>query len=64
MSARDEFQNIAKAEKALCEELGPEIARVLRGIEERYGVQVNSLRMVGTHEASARWLKTTCTLIS
>ena len=65
MRVRDQsFQNIAKAEKALCDVVGPELAKMLRSIEQRFNVQFNGMQVVGTHEAGARWLNATCTLIS
>lgn len=62
--AVDSFHHFAQAEKQLSAEVGPDIATMIRAIEDRVGVPINEIRIVGTHEPTARWLNATCTLIS
>ncbi len=65
MSAEgDSFHSIAKAEKELCAEIGPEIAAMIRAIEDRIGISITEISVTGTHGASARWQNALCTIVS
>ena len=41
----DEVGRIASAEKQLCEQAGPLLAEIIRGVEERFGFRIAELRV-------------------
>jgi hypothetical protein len=62
----DEIGRIASAEKQLCDQAGPLLAEIIRGVEERYGISIAELRVTmepsepGNGWSGARLLRLCC----
>jgi len=41
----EQFSRISSAEKQLCEQAGPLLAEIIRGVQDRYGVRIAELRV-------------------
>jgi hypothetical protein len=60
----EDFGRIASAEKQLCDQAGPLLAEIIRGVEERYGVRIAEVRV--TMEPSERgngWSGANCVIV-
>jgi hypothetical protein len=60
----DEFGRIASAEKQLCDQAGPLLAEIVRGVEERYGIRIAELRVtMGASEPGNGWSGANCVIV-
>jgi hypothetical protein len=60
----DEFGRIASAEKQLCDQAGPLIAEIVRGVEERYGIRIAELRVtMEPSEPANGWSGANCVIV-
>jgi hypothetical protein len=41
----EQFGRIASAEKQLCEQAGPLLAEIIRGVQDRFGVKIAEVRV-------------------
>jgi hypothetical protein len=60
----DEFGRIASAEKQLCDQAGPLLAEIVRGVEERYGIRIAELRVtMEPSEPGNGWSGANCVIV-
>ena len=60
----DEVGRIASAEKQLCEQAGPLLAEIIRGVEERFGVRIAELRVtMDPSNAANGWSGANCVIV-
>jgi hypothetical protein len=60
----DEFGRIASAEKQLCDQAGPLLAEIIRGVEERYGISIAELRVtMEPSEPGNGWSGANCVIV-
>jgi hypothetical protein len=59
----DEFSRIASAEKQLCEQAGPLLAEIIRGVEDRYGVKIAEVRVTMDSVPGDGWSGANCVLV-
>ena len=60
----DEVGRIASAEKQLCEQAGPLLAEIIRGVEERFGVRIAELRVTMDPSNPANgWSGANCVIV-
>jgi hypothetical protein len=60
----EQFSRIASAEKQLCEQAGPLLAEIIRGVEDRYGVKIAELRVTMDRPDPANgWSAANCVIV-
>ena len=60
----DEFGRMASAEKQLCDQAGPLLAEIIRGVEERYGIRIAELRVtMQPSEPGDGWSGANCVIV-
>jgi len=60
----DEIGRIASAEKQLCDQAGPLLAEIIRGVEERYGISIAELRVtMEPSEPPNGWSRANCVIV-
>ena len=62
-SAAHQLACVANAEKHLCEQAGPLVARIIQEIENRYRIKVGEIRMtMNPSEINRSWGGVTCVI--
>ena len=56
----EQFGRIASAEKQLCDQAGPLLAEIIRGVEDRYGVKIAEVRVTVDSIPGDRWSGANC----
>jgi hypothetical protein len=60
----EQFGRIASAEKQLCDQAGPLLAEIIRGVEDRYGVKIAELRVTIDQPNPANgWSGANCVIV-
>ena len=60
----DEFGRMASAEKQLCDQAGPLLAEIIRGVEERYGIRIAEVRVtMQPSEPGDGWSGANCVIV-
>ena len=60
----EQFSRIASAEKQLCEQAGPLLAEIIRGVQDRYGVKIAELRVTMDQPNPADgWAGANCVIV-
>jgi hypothetical protein len=64
MSDSEEFARYAKAERQLCEQAGPLLVAIIRGIERRAGLRITEVRLTFDHaNLSSDSIAANCTIV-
>jgi len=59
----DQLTNFANAEKQLCEQAGPLVARIIEDIENRFHIKIGEVRMtMNASEINRRWGGVNCVI--
>jgi uncharacterized protein (UPF0210 family) len=62
-SAAEQLASVADAEKRLCEQVGPEVARIIEEIEERFGIKIGEVRItLNPSEIHSSWGGINCVI--
>lgn len=59
----DQFGRMASAEKQLCDQAGPLLAEIIRGVEDRYGVKIAEVRVTLDANDGNSWSGANCVIV-
>ena len=59
----DQFSRIASAEKQLCDQAGPLLAEIIRGVQDRYGVKIAEVRVTMDSMPGDGWSGANCVIV-